>query len=268
MENINLLSLSDIEQILNISTSIWSDEGKISKYVITKVIKDKLSYSIKIENEIICFCLINREGIAFNEGYISLICVKENYRHKGLGYKIMKYCIDNAKNEGVDKFYLHVSQNNKYAINLYKKLGFIVKKSYQNYFHSKKNPERNPAYLMIKENKDNNKKKFEDKNDNKLKINNKEKVYEKKDIKEQIKHLEFKEYINNNFNENYSLDSGIIAFEQFDGCFDCGFEDKNNLNNNSIEEKEKFLNKKRKFDSRDIYEDENSNIERRNTANK
>ena len=149
MENINLLSLSDIEQILKISTSIWSDEGNFSKYVIAKIIKDKLSYSIKIENEIICFCLINREGESFNEGYISLICVKENYRHKGLGYKIMEYCIDKAKKEDVNKFFLHVSQNNEYAINLYKKLGFIVQKSYKKYFRSKKNPERNPAYLMI-----------------------------------------------------------------------------------------------------------------------
>ena len=179
MEKINLLSLSDIEQILKITTSIWSNEGNFSDFIIRKVIKDKLSYSIKIDNEIICFCLINREGEAFNEGHISLVCFKENYRHKGLGYKIMKYCIDKAKNEGVNKFFLHVSQNNEYAINLYRKLGFIVKKSYKNYFHSKKNPERNPAYLMIKENKDNNNTKSEDKKENK-KINNKENVDEKK----------------------------------------------------------------------------------------
>jgi len=179
MENINLLSFSDIDQILKITTSIWSNEGNYSDFVIRKVIKEKLSYSIKIENEIICFCLINREGIAFNEGYISLVCVKENYRHKGLGYKIMKYCMNKAKNEGINKFSLHVSQNNKHAINLYKKLGFIVKKSYKNYFHSKINPERNPAYLMTKEIKENNNKKFETQNENKEKINNKENADEK-----------------------------------------------------------------------------------------
>ena len=82
MENIILLRLSDIDQILQISTSIWSYEGNFADYVIKKIIKDNLSYSIKIENEIICFCLINREGESFNEGYIFSICVKENYRHK------------------------------------------------------------------------------------------------------------------------------------------------------------------------------------------
>ena len=181
----------------------------------------------------------------------------------------MKYSIDKAKNEGVNKFYLHVSQNNEYAINLYKKLGFIVKKSYKNYFHSKKNPERNPAYLMIKENKDNNNTKSEDQNKNKEKTNNKENANEKKDIKEQIEHLDFKECINNNLNENYFLDSGIITFEQFSGFLDCEFEDKNSLNNsidNFIEEKEKFLNKKRKFDSNYISDDENRNIEIKNTV--
>ena len=148
MENIILLSLSDIDQILQISTSIWSYEGNFADYVIKKIIKDNLSYSIKIENEIICFCLINREGESFNEGYLFSICVKENYRHKGLGYKLMKYCIDNAKNKGVNKFFLHVSQNNENAVKLYNKLGFIVSKSFKNYYHSKLNPESNPAYLM------------------------------------------------------------------------------------------------------------------------
>ena len=62
MEKIYLLNISDIDQILKISISIWSNEGNYSDYVIKKVINDKLSYSIKIENEIICFCLINREG--------------------------------------------------------------------------------------------------------------------------------------------------------------------------------------------------------------
>ena len=87
--------------------------------------------------------------------------------------------MNKAKNEGINKFSLHVSQNNKHAINLYKKLGFIVKKSYKNYFHSKINPERNPAYLMTKEIKENNNKKFETQNENKEKINNKENADEK-----------------------------------------------------------------------------------------
>ena len=140
MEKINLLNISDIDQILKISISIWSNEGNYSDYVIKKVINDKLSYSIKIENEIICFCLINREGEEFDEVYIYLVCIKENYINKGSGYKVMKYCINNAKNDGVNKFFLHVSQNNEYAIKLYKKLGFIINKSYKNYFHSRKKP--------------------------------------------------------------------------------------------------------------------------------
>ena len=105
---------------------------------------------------------------------------------------------------------------------------------------------------MIKENKDNNNTNFEDQIENKEKINNKENSDEKKDIREQIEHLDFKEYINNHLNENYFLDDGIFDFE---------FEDKNN---NIIEEKENYLNKKRKFNSNNISDNENSNIEIRN----
>ena len=145
--DISLITKLDIDQILKITTSIWLDEGFYPTHLLISVIKDDLSFSIKNKKEIICFCLIRREG--FNEGNIFLICVKEDYQHKGLGYKILNYCIDNAKKQGIRQFFLHVSINNEPAINIYKKCGFKVKKVYKNYYRSKKNPEINPAYFMI-----------------------------------------------------------------------------------------------------------------------
>ena len=44
MEKINLLNISDIDQILKISISIWSNEGNYSDYVIKKVINDNQDY--------------------------------------------------------------------------------------------------------------------------------------------------------------------------------------------------------------------------------
>ena len=147
LNDISLITAIDIEQILKISTSFWFDEGDYPRKQLISVINDELSFSIKVQNEIICFCLIKREGI--NDGYIFLICVKEDYQHKGLGYKLLNYCIDNAKKQqGIRQFLLHVSINNEPAINLYKKCGFKIKKTYKNYYRSKKNPKENPAYLM------------------------------------------------------------------------------------------------------------------------
>ena len=152
LNDITLITVNDIDQILKISTSFWSDEADYSRKLLISVINDELSFSIKVQNEIICFCLIQREG--FNNGYIFLICVKTDYQHKGLGYKLLNYCINNAKKQqGIRQFFLHVSINNEPAINLYKKCGFIIKKKYKNYYRSKKKPEENPAYLMILKNK-------------------------------------------------------------------------------------------------------------------
>ena len=147
LDDITLITSFDIGQILKISTTFWTDEGYYPPAELLTVIKDNLSYSIKIQGEIISFCLVQRMG--YKKGLIYLIAVKEEYQKKGLGYRILKYCINNAKKEGISNFFLQVSINNEKAINLYKKFGFKVSKIIENYYHSKITPEINPAYLMI-----------------------------------------------------------------------------------------------------------------------
>ena len=148
LNDIFWITENDVEQISKISTAYWSDEGEYPRKLLISIINEQLSFSIKIQNEIIAFCLMKRDG--FNDGYIFLICVKDQYRHKGLGYKLINYCMNNAKKEqGIRNFFLHVSKCNEPAINLYKKFGFAIKKEYKNYYRSKKNPERNPAYMMF-----------------------------------------------------------------------------------------------------------------------
>ena len=147
LDNISLINSYDIGQILKITTTLWEEEGIYPKEQLYSVIKDNLSYCIKITGEIIGVCLVQRKKKK-NEGDIFLIAVKEKYRNKGLGYKILNYCIQNAKREGIKKFSLHVSANNEIAIKLYKKLGFEIIQIIDNYYHSKKFPEINKTYLM------------------------------------------------------------------------------------------------------------------------
>jgi len=60
LDNITLITSFDIGQILKISTTLFSDDGIYPVQQIYSVIKDNLSYCIKILGEIICFCLVNR----------------------------------------------------------------------------------------------------------------------------------------------------------------------------------------------------------------
>ena len=61
--------------------------------------------------------------------FIYNVEVLKEFRGKGYGTKIMNYMI---KNYGVK--YLHVDKNNEIALNLYKKLGFKIIKTFPNTF--------------------------------------------------------------------------------------------------------------------------------------
>lgn len=66
----------------------------------------------------------------FIRGYIDeftpvlVIGVHHDYRHKGIGKKMIKWLIDYASKHNIQKISLMVSKDNG-AINLYKQLGFL-----------------------------------------------------------------------------------------------------------------------------------------------
>lgn len=60
-------------------------------------------------------------SIENNRSLFSHIVIDKNFRNKGLGTKMINYCL---KYSSVDKFYLWVNENNKKAIDIYTKLGY------------------------------------------------------------------------------------------------------------------------------------------------
>ncbi|MGD9679508.1 MAG: N-acetyltransferase family protein [Vulcanibacillus sp.] len=50
--------------------------------------------------------------------------IKKEYRKKGIGFKLMTMCIENAKSHGVEILELEVFESNTAGFNLYKKCGF------------------------------------------------------------------------------------------------------------------------------------------------
>jgi ribosomal protein S18 acetylase RimI-like enzyme len=55
---------------------------------------------------------------------LSKMAVTEAVQGLGVGKKMMKYCIDFAKNNGIKKLYLYSNRSLLSAIHLYKKYGF------------------------------------------------------------------------------------------------------------------------------------------------
>ena len=56
--------------------------------------------------------------------YINNFCIKENYRHQGLGDNLLKECLNIAKTNGATQIQLTSNKKRVYAHMLYNKNGF------------------------------------------------------------------------------------------------------------------------------------------------
>jgi N-acetylglutamate synthase-like GNAT family acetyltransferase len=98
-----------------------------------KNIRHKIISVYKVENKIFVGC---GYGVIEN-GYIGLfdIIVKDEFRGNGYGKEIVKTILARAKENGINKAYLAVVNNNSTAKNLYKNIGF---KEIYKYWYRKK----------------------------------------------------------------------------------------------------------------------------------
>lgn len=83
---------------------------------------------IKVKKEY--FDLINEDNKAFDGYNILNVSVLPEYQNKGIGSKLMQYCIDVY---GKENIFLDVISDNKKAIKLYERYGFIKINEYDGY---------------------------------------------------------------------------------------------------------------------------------------
>lgn len=97
----------------------------------------------KCEGEVVGYVLaIVKEATC----HIISIAVKRAWRGQGLGERLMRRSLEECKSRGSSIAALEVSTDNIPAINLYKKLGFKVKKVLKGYYRGRKD-----AYYMVKD---------------------------------------------------------------------------------------------------------------------
>ncbi|MHA1668858.1 MAG: GNAT family N-acetyltransferase [Candidatus Heimdallarchaeaceae archaeon] len=68
------------------------------------------------------------------KGHIISIAVLPQHRRKGLGLEIMRYGMKKLIEKNVSSIYLEVRVSNIAAIEMYKKLGFYIKREHKNYY--------------------------------------------------------------------------------------------------------------------------------------
>jgi len=122
MIKIRFANIDDADELANIEkecfTDPWSKES-----LEREIIVNKLSNILIAEIDDI---IAGYMGIWFilDEGHITNVAVKEEYRNQGIATLMMNKVIELAKENNVTCFTLEVRASNKEAISLYKKFGF------------------------------------------------------------------------------------------------------------------------------------------------
>ena len=105
--------------------------------------QNSIFHVAKCEGEVVGYVLaIVKEATC----HIISIAVKRAWRGRGLGERLMRRSLEECKSRGSSIAVLEVSTDNIPAINLYKKLGFKVKKVLKGYYRGRKD-----AYYMVKD---------------------------------------------------------------------------------------------------------------------
>ena len=109
--------LTDLDDINRIGLLIKKDFENVYKLVNT--FEDSYTHILVYEDDGIKGFLQNEDHFEITD--IINIAVDESAQHKGIGYQLINYLIDNTK---ADKIMLEVRKDNDNAIKLYEKCGF------------------------------------------------------------------------------------------------------------------------------------------------
>ena len=82
---------------------------------------------------------------SINTAHIMILAVDPEFQRKGIGTKIMDYSFDIIKKTSIKIIRLEVKTTNIPAIKFYKKLGFEIKATFENYYE-----DNSSAFIMVK----------------------------------------------------------------------------------------------------------------------
>ncbi len=142
--SIENLTKEDVESVIEINnnsftTDAWNKEGFYREF--------SLEYSrkwvLKVDEKVVGYIVV---WVQKPEAFIMTFAIDKNYRGKGLGERLIRFCEEKLKEEGVSLLELDVRKSNLAAINLYKKLGFRIERERPKFYSDGED-----AFVMQKE---------------------------------------------------------------------------------------------------------------------
>ncbi len=130
---IRAMEQGDVDQVMVIERAVVEFPWTPSIY--SDCIKVGYSCWVLEDNkEILGYGLLS---MAANEAHILNLCIKPSRQRQGLGLRMMKYLIEEAKKLNARSVYLEVRVSNLGALELYKHLGFLQIGRRQGYYPAK-----------------------------------------------------------------------------------------------------------------------------------
>jgi [ribosomal protein S18]-alanine N-acetyltransferase len=69
-----------------------------------------------------------------DESHVATFAVHKDYRHAGIGWRLLQYALKEVINDGATHAFLEVRASNLSAINLYEKFGFVTVNKRKKYY--------------------------------------------------------------------------------------------------------------------------------------
>lgn len=121
--NIRGMTEADIKAIVEIEEEVFTTPWSEGAFL-TEIRENKLAqyFVVEINKKVVGYGGI---WLIINEGHITNIAIKEEYRGRGFGSKILEALIYICQLKNISSMTLEVRRSNKIAQELYKKYGFV-----------------------------------------------------------------------------------------------------------------------------------------------
>lgn len=128
--DIRLMEKKDLIHVCEIENHTFSKPWTFEDFKKSLENDSNIYIVAQSDKDIVGYCGL--WGVA-GEGQINNVAVNENFRNRGIGFKMLSELISMGRNKGLSSYTLEVRISNIYAIRLYRKLGFVeagVRKSF------------------------------------------------------------------------------------------------------------------------------------------